>query len=375
MPAPHRRADQSLIERLLEEPQQFEFFQAVRLALAWLGEHGVPHERALAGHLRFQNSLSLGFPPSQVEALEAVAQGRSAGHDELIEALRAQQDLQIRITPTFMGFLGAHGALPPHYTERIVAWQAAEHDEAPRAFLDMLSNRMLALFYEAWRKHRIEQSAGQGGDGFMPLLLALAGFDGGAGPHGADGLHAEAIAFYAGLLQQRPVSAVTLERVLSGCLAIPVKIREAVGHWNEMAPHEQTCVGVANATLGQDTMLGARGWRPDLRARLSLGPLGRTGFERFLPNGAGAAALKRMLSLFGDQAVVYEVELVLSADDVRPVCLVGEAEAGSRLGLDSFVLSEPAQVDRDDMRYDVRPMEPLPPRSVACADRVREPEC
>jgi type VI secretion system protein ImpH len=344
MPSPHRGTDQSVIERLFQEPQRFEFFQAVRLAVAWLAEQGVAHERALAGHVRFQNSLSLGFPPSQVEALEAVTDG--------------QHDPQVRITPAFMGFLGAHGALPPHYTERIAAWQAAQDDEAPRAFLDMLSNRMLALFYEAWRKHRIEQVAGQGDDDFLPLLLALAGFERGTGV----GVHDEAIAFHAGLLQQRPVSAVTLERVLSGYLGVQVRVHEAVGHWNPMAPHEQVCVGVGNATLGQDTMLGARGWRPDLRARLSLGPLGRREFDRFLPGGAGAIALKNTLCLVGEQTGVYEVELVLRADEVRPVCLTGPADPGARLGQDSFMLSEPVRRDRADMRYDVRPMEPLPPR-------------
>jgi type VI secretion system protein ImpH len=361
MPATHRRADQSVIEQLLDEPQRFEFFQAVRLAVEWLGEQGVRPDRALAGHLRFQNSLSLGFPPSEIEALVAVSGDLPADHEG--GAPGDGQDLQIRITPAFMGFLGAHGALPPHYTERIAAWQAGEHDEAPRAFLDMLSNRMLALFYEAWRKHRIEQVAGQGEDGFLPLLLALAGFDRGPEPDGAQGMHEEAIAFYAGLLQQRPVSAVMLERLLSGYLGVAVKVQEAIGHWNRMAAHEQSCVGIANAGLGQDTMLGARGWRPDLRARLSLGPLSRSQFDRFLPNEPGAAALKKILCLFGDQTVVYEVVLVLRGEEVRPVCLAGGTAPADRLGLDSFMLSAPTRADRADMRYELRTMEPLPPRA------------
>jgi type VI secretion system protein ImpH len=33
----------------------------------------------------------------------------------------------------------------------------------------------------------------------------------------------------------------------------------------------------------------------------------------------------------------------------------------SRLGLDSYVLSAPVTRDRDDMRYELRPMAPLPP--------------
>jgi type VI secretion system protein ImpH len=361
MRAPHGRTKQSVIQQLLDEPQRFEFFQAVRLALDWLGEHGVPRGRALAEHLRFSNSLSLGFPPSQVEALQGEVGGCKADYPALDQAAGQQQDLRIRITPSFMGFLGAHGTLPAHYTERIHAWQASMQDEAPRAFLDMLSNRMLALFYEAWSKHRIEQLVGQERDAFLPLLLALAGFDGGVEPN-SDGVRDEAFAFYAGLLQQRPVSSVSLALVLSGYLGVPVKVQEAIGHWNPMAPHEQCCLGVANARLGEDTMLGANSWRPDLRARVSLGPLSKSEFDKLLPNGAGAAALTRLLCLLGEPTLVYEVELVLRASEVTPVYLVGAAVPGSRLGLDSFMSSSPVQANRSDMHYDVRPMAPLPPR-------------
>jgi type VI secretion system protein ImpH len=360
MSAAHRRTEQSVIEQLLEEPQRFEFCQAVRIALDWLGEHGVQRDRALAGHLRFTNSLSLAFPPSEVEALQAQAGGHPADLVMLEQALREQQDVAIRITPSFMGLLGAHGALPAHYTERVNAWQAAEDDEAPRAFLDLLSNRMLALFYEAWRKHRVEQLAGQEADGFLPLLLALAGFDRGVqGDTGEPGI--ETIAFHAGLLQQRPVSSVTLGLVLSDALGVPARVHEMIGHWNQMAPHEQCCLGVANACLGEDTMLGANSWRPDLRARVSLGPLSKAQFDSLLPNGAKAAALRKLLVLLAEPTLVYEVELVLRASDVQPVCLVGGVGPGARLGLDSFMSSAPVQANRSDMRYDVRSMEPLSP--------------
>jgi type VI secretion system protein ImpH len=372
MPATQRRTDKSVIQRLLDEPQRFEFFQAVRTAVAWLGEHGIAPDKALAEYLRFQNSLSLAFPASQIEALRAVADGPIVDHAGLSQALQEQRGLQIRITPSFMGFLGAHGALPSHYTERINDWQAAEHDEAPRAFLDMLSNRMVALFYEAWRKHRVEQRTDE--DGFLPLLLALVGFQRGAQLNNADGVCDEAIALYAGLLQQRPVSSLILGRLLSGYLGVPIRIEEAIGHWNPMAPHEQSCLGVANATLGENSMLGENSWRPDLRARLVLGPLDKCEFERFLPNAGGALALKRMLSLFAEQTVTYEIALILRAEEVQPVCLVGGTEPGARLGLDSFMLSGPVGGDRTDMRYDIRPMQPLPPLRPPWANGITSAE-
>jgi type VI secretion system protein ImpH len=355
MPAANGRENSSLIARLLAEPEHFEFFQAVRLAVLWFGEHGVPPAQALVRNLRFQNSMSLGFPASQIEAL-AFVKGEAEG-----DKPAGLDQAQIRVTPTFMGFLGAHGALPAHFTERIAAWQSVEHDEAPRAFLDMLSNRMLALFYEAWRKYRVEHLAGDGADGFLPLLLSLAGFAEGAVPAGPEGVRDEAMGFYAGLLQQRPVSSLVLGRILSGYLGVPVQVREAVDYWAVMTPNEQTSLAGPNAHLGKTALAGERSWRPDLRARLEIGPLSRAQYERFLPGREASLALRKLLGLFAEQTLVYEAVLVLRGEEVRPAVLANSPQQGARLGQDSFVLERTISFDRTDMRYDIRPMEPLRP--------------
>jgi len=368
-----------VIERLLAEPQRFEFFQAVRLLLLWLEERGVPPQQALDGHLRFANSLSLRFPPSQVEALALV-------HDKPAHPAIARP--QFRLTPSFMGLLGAHGTLPIHYTERIQAWIASEQDEAPRAFLDMLSNRMLALFYGAWKKYRVEHMVAGPSDRFLPLLLALAGFPSGAlagaspgslagtaagampggtagaaagAPAGAAalaGIGSEVLALYAGVLRQRPASAAVLGQVLSDLLRVPVALQEWIGHWDRLDSSERTALGGANAVLGQAALLGARCWRPDLRVRVRIGPVDSAQYERFLPQGSGAATLASLLGLFAAPTLSYEVVLVLRRTELRALRL---GEHSRRLGLDSYVVTAPATTDRDDMRYTLRPLAALPP--------------
>jgi type VI secretion system protein ImpH len=362
-PAP---APASPIARLLAEPQRFEFFQAVRLLLLWLQEQGVAPGQALERHLRFPNSLSLAFPASQVEALEALP-------------AYAGPLPQFHLTPGFMSLLGAHGALPSHYTERIQAWQAHEADPelagAPRAFLDMLSTRMLGLFYGAWRKYRIEHAIAGPRDAYLPLLLALAALPhAGAGPAGDDDgalgadVAPEALARYAGVLRQRPASAAVLGRVLSEHFGVGVAVLEAVGHWDGLGAGEQTRLGVMGGSadggaglLGQSALLGARSWRPDLRVRLRIGPLERRQFERFLPGGAGARALRTLLGLFAAPALSYEIVLVLRRDAVRPLQLAAIGMDPRRLGIDSLLATVPAASDRADMRYEIRPLAPLPP--------------
>lgn len=354
MRATQRRTGVNVLARLLAAPQAFDFVQALTILLRSLEEEGVPAAQAWRTHLRFENSLRLGFPAGEIEDLRAApsaevqAQGRG-----------------FVITPAFMGLLGAHGALPLHYTERIGQWQAVQRDEAPRAFLDILSGRMLALYYEASRRYRVEHAAAEASDRFMPCLLALAGAQRQAGGIGEPqpGLPEAALAYFAGMLQQRPRSAAVLQALLATYFDVPVALQQTVGHWSRLDAHEQGALG-AGACLGQNTMLGARSWRPDLRARLRIGPLDRTRFERLLPGADMAAALARMLALFGVPGIEFEVELVLRAADIGPCLLdsLATAPAAARLGRTSFLVTGPVAGDRADMRYLVRPMPGLAPR-------------
>lgn len=350
MRSPHRRPDQGVIAQLLAAPQQFEFVQAVRLLLGWLAGQGIPPRQAMREHLRFENSLKLGFPAAEVEALSCELPAVDAADE-------ASRGPQLRLTPAFMGLLGVHGALPAHVTERIAAWQADHGDEAPRVFLDMLSGRMLALYYAAWFKYRVEEAIEPGHDRLGPMLLALAGCA--PGDPAAAGVPDSLVARFAGMLQGRPVNGLALARLLAEHFGVPVALDEAVGHWRPLHAADRSALGTS-ARLGRDAALGPRSWRPDLRARLRIGPLDRAAFERFLPDGEAAASLRGILRLLAPPTVEFEVRLLLRAADVGR-CRLGGGSKPARLGRDSFVLCGAAAFDRSDVRYLVAPMAPLAP--------------
>jgi type VI secretion system protein ImpH len=253
--------------------------------------------------------------------------------------------------------------LPVHVTERIAAWQGSHGDAAPRAFLDLLSNRMLALFYRAWRKSRVEHMAASpssGPDRFRPLLLALAGCASTGEGETTQPVPDDLVAHFAGLLQQQPRSGMVLERLLADYFGVGVELEEAVGYWDRLQAGEQAALGI-NAELGENVLLGERSWRPDLRARLRIGPLDAARFADFLPSGAGSAALRAILRRFAPPSVGFEVQLILRAAEVRPVQLSGKVHGPARLGRDSFLVSADVRDDRADMRYLLLPMDPLGP--------------
>ena len=358
MLAKKRRFEPAVIEKLFREPYRFEYFQAVRVLELWLKRNGMPRQGLVANFLRFQNSTSLRFPASQLEAIATEPRdiGRDAG--SLGAALQAATLKYVCLTPTFMGLLGGTGVLPVHYTERIAEHLFNEKDEGARAFLDTFSTRSLALFYEAWRKYRLAlkyQVDGQ--DQFLPLLLGLAGLGNTSLrqrlSRRQDGaVLDESIGYFAASIRHRPSSAVQLACVLAEYFGHPVQAEQFVGHWYEVPPAQQTVLGGEIGVLGKDAIAGGRVWQRDLRLRLVVGPLDHAGFTAFLPGGLAARALKSLLAMFTGLALEYEVELVLRAADVRPVTISADGKLG-RLGWDAYLVDGPQETDRRDVHYDV----------------------
>jgi type VI secretion system protein ImpH len=334
-----------VIGRLAAAPYRFQFMQAVRLLLIWLRRAGIPPERALRDMLRFRNSLSFGFPPSEIASLSIEPAGDSG------------DVTKIRLTPAFMGLLGTHGALPQHYTEDVAAYEHARQDESVRAFFDLLSDRTVSLFFQAWVKYRHEHALDvHGGDRFRPMLLSL-----GAQPVLAarpetdrSGPYPDVMAFYVGLLRQRPMSAAALRCILADYFDIPLAIDQFTGGWDEIADGRQCRMGGANITLGHSGALGVRTWRHDLRITLRIGPLGKEDFERFLPGTDGACALEAMLAMVGIAGLQYLVHLMLKTEDVAPLDLAGGTKPGKRIGWDARlgIAGKPVPAD---VRYLLRP--------------------
>jgi type VI secretion system protein ImpH len=359
MPPTKRRFEPAVIERLFKEPYRFEYFNAVRMLELWLARHGIAQDEMVPGFLRFQNSTSLSFPASQIEAIDTEPSGLSRDANALAEALHSATLKYVRITPAFMGLLGNSGVLPAHYTERFAEHQLHQKDNGPQAFLDTFSNRSLALFYQAWRKYRLAFKCQPGGhDTFLPLLLSLAGIGHASlcrrlANEETGCVLDESIGYFAASIRHRPTSAVQIARLLSEYFGRQVLIKQFVGAWYDVPLEQQSMLGGASAIVGAGALVGARVWQCALRMRLSIGPMDYVSFSAFLPGGACAKALKSMLLMLTGVALEYEVELVLRAADVRGAVL-SAGSTGSRLGWDSYLVGRPQDADRNDVHYEIK---------------------
>lgn len=357
MSGTQRRFDPGVAQRLLETPHRFQFFQAVRVLEHVFVRQGVRVADVVPRHLYFRNTLSLAFPASEIEQLQAHLD--EAGQGEGAEAAPAAWQ-SVEITPSFIGMLGVAGALPLGYSERIGEREVFHRDRAARAFMDIFSNRAVALFYAAWKKYRLAlQYELDRKERFLPLTMSLAGLGlRSMRSRLSDGNGAildQALAFYCAGVRQRPLSAAFLQRILAEYFAAKVRIEQFAGAWYAVPPGQLSRLGSSNAVLGQTALAGERVWQRDLRLRLHVGPLPKTQFEDFLPGGSAAAALAKWLTLLGGGALEYEIVPILRARDVCGTALSG-ASVG-RLGWDAFMCTRPAMADRADASYAVKTLQ------------------
>lgn len=353
-----RRIYSGVVQRLLQDPHRFQFFQAVRILEHQFVRQGACAEEAVSARIRFRNSLSLSFPASEIESIEAYSSDAVKLEQEAaIEPASTAEGIgQVHMTPGFTGLLGVSGALPLHYTEMLLHREIYERDRAPRAFLDIFINRVVALHYAAWKKYRLGvQYELDQRERFLPMILALSGI-GANVPRDrlADGggdVFDQAIAHYAGAIRQHPVSAAFLQRILSDYFRADIRVEQFVGAWYSVPIEARTRLGMGNARLGSTALTGDRVWQRDLRMRLWIGPLSRSRFDDFLPGGNAAKALAKWLTLLTGACLEYEVRLTLRPEGIRGSCL--RQDQCVRLGWDSYVSSRPGTEARSDTCYTI----------------------
>ncbi|MDN2711621.1 type VI secretion system baseplate subunit TssG [Janthinobacterium sp. SUN118] len=356
MQAKKRLPEVSVIQHLMDQPQQFQFVQAMRILVRWLRQTGLccDDEQALSHVLRFQNSLSLSFPASPIEALRTEP-ARYETDIELLQAMRKVPGAKILLTPAFLGLFGLNAGMPLHRTERMVAAQRWKGDDSARAFIDLLSQRMMAMFFQAWGKYRLEHQFDMGGkDGQLPLLTALAGIHHGALPDGTDDAAYEMAGFHAVLLRTRPVAASSVSRVLTHHFGVPVELEPFVEAWDLIPKNKRSKLGAGVAKLGYGAVLGGRLRRRDLRVRLNIGPLDKADAERFLPRGSAAVALAQRVKMFALPNLQFEVRILFKPPCLQRLILTSEPGAGRRLNWDAFLLRQDGNVSRNTAGYLLR---------------------
>lgn len=351
---PADRQRDKLLGALAEQPQLFDFFQAVRLLMRVARQSASSSQQSLrpVGHdyppqseiVRFRTLPSHSFPQSEVTAfLPAPSAGEAPAPAEM--------------TVAFIGLTGPVGALPQHYTQTVID-RLRLKDRTLLDFLDLFNHRTISLFYRAWEKHRVsallERGQAEGvEDAFTRALYCLTGLGTPALRNRLE-LSDETFLYYAGLFAHAPKNAVSLERMLAELFGLPVTVLQFQGQWLPLEPEEQTAMpdaarpGGLNNRLGATAIAGERVWSVESKFRIRLGPLGYEAFQQLLPGGRMLTQLGQAVRTYVGAELDFDAQLILRRHEVPPCQLAAGDEGGPRLGWNTWACSNVRSTDANE---------------------------
>lgn len=223
----------------------------------------------------------------------------------------------------FMGFFGAHGALPLNTTEEVMRWVEAG-DRAFVEFTDLFLTRFLQLYFRSWSDaHPIAQFDHPGDDRYASYLLGMAGI-GTPAFRDLDKTDDILKLGLSALAAGRVKSPVRLRQMLSLVLSADVEVEENVPLWMPFEPDSLSALGTQGSTLGQNVTLGEKVCSVNEKICLHIQVANYDAYRRFLPGGPDHARLADITFWYLGRTIDVDVALWLPSTEVR-ASVIGQA--------------------------------------------------
>jgi type VI secretion system protein ImpH len=324
----------ALLTRLRQAPQGFGFFAFMRCLEALA--HDCPRfgksTRPSQDPLRLAQEPDVSHAPASLARFEPGTEGRPD-----------------RLLVHFFGLFGPDGPLPLHLTEYARDRRRNYGDATLQRFADLFHHRALSLFFRAWADSRPTVSFDRPHqDRFSHYVGALIGLAT-AGLRERDAMPDLTKLHFAGLLALQTRHAEGLGQILSEFFTVPVFVESFCGAWLRLPKADRSHLADrASAQLGNSVLLGGRVWSRQHKFRIVFGPLELADYERLLPGGQSFHRLVAIVRNYAGDVLVWDVNLILRAEEVPPVRLGQQG----RLGWTTWLLPRRSTTDAADLRLD-----------------------
>ena len=403
------RKARKVLQHLVEEPQLYDFFQAVRLLdqfqlvmrYAREGLKGTPPvypagtgpivqtsdsrgtvspsqwilRDFFASTLRFDSSASLQFPDGALTKIRVPQDWFDVGTDN---PDRTTDDGKVHVELANFGLIGPAGKLPQHYTTLVVERSRRFRDQTFRRFLDIFIHHFTVRLYRSWVKYRgaigyeykkSAHSVGKRPSNLVgesdPLTACLAAIVGIGTPGLADRLHVpdEVLYYHVGNLVSRPRTAESLKKMIREVFSVDAEVIPFVGNWLVLRRNDRTRLASQDepqghhAGLGKSAIVGSRVWDNSSTFELRLGPLPANVFSRLLPGQPDLAAIGDLVRFAVGLQFSVKVRLVIRHKEIPPLQLHGrepEKALCPRLGWSTWLPSHSTgEACRDDTSFEL----------------------
>ncbi|MFR0716259.1 type VI secretion system baseplate subunit TssG [Pseudomonas putida] len=316
-----RQATADLVDRLLADAHQYNFYQLLERLHGLHGDDLEPRclERAARRRVTLTNDPSLKFPVSDVLNAERVPGG----------------DERYTVCTTFLGLHGTDSPLPTYYLDQL-AYEHAQGIGARPAFFDFFNHYILSLLHRIWRKYRyyIRFQAGAS-DQFSQYVFALIGLNN-KQLRGATALPWSRLLSFAGVIASRSRAPGTVAGIIAHCFDLTsVQIREFETRIVSTAAQQIVSLGLANGQLGSSFSVGSRTRTRSSKFTLLISELDQDQLRDLLPHGVNFGRLRALIDFLLRDGLAYDLELRLKQHALSPFCL--HRSQGAHLGWTSFI--------------------------------------
>lgn len=336
MAAKSRRTPASLVDRLVERPEEFEFFQALRLL-----EQQVSHSQSSdASAIEFSGSSSLSFPGNSVSKIALVEED---GHKHW------KAEVQL------FGLTGSGGVLPYHYSE-MVQQRLRLRDRGLKSFLDLFNSRLIYLFFKAWRKYRLpfayehhRLTSRSGEDAFSRTISSLAGL-GTAALKNDLPTKGDSLLGLSGILARPTRSAIAVEQALQYFFDLPIAIKQFQGQWLDIPEDTQSKLpsGVLplgmNCELGKNAILGSHGWQIQSKFSVLIKNISYQQLMELQPKGPKMQQLRELTRFLTRNEFDFDIVITTDAVSIPQLKLNSDSTKPPLLGWNT-ALGEARHVD------------------------------
>lgn len=226
----------------------------------------------------------------------------------------------------WLGLTGPMGPLPSHISEFAYFERRYARKRPFGDWLDLISGRMLQLFYRAWAESQPAAHADRPGDDkFSEWLGALSGAMEGSRRDSPFFSHARV--HYAALFSGSR-SAVAIEDALSHLLRQPALVIEFQPRWRELEHADRSRLGQAFATLGGDAVLGGRIFSAADAFRVVVRAEHYDDYLSLLPTGERFAVASEAIEAFKPSHLEWDLCVELADSEAPSARLDGRTSLG-----------------------------------------------
>ncbi|NHB59144.1 type VI secretion system baseplate subunit TssG [Acinetobacter shaoyimingii] len=298
----------SVIDELFKVPTDFDLVQTTRLL------RHTPYQKNLkywADDFRFESSLELNFPKTEVESLEI-------------------EEDKVHLTNLVVGLTGMQGALPYSYTNKVKQAPRRLRAEVVK-FLGLFNHKLTAQYvdscitYHLPIRYEVEKE-----NDYLKILHALNGYV--SEQHQQRELD-DYFAEFAGLMQGQNNTAHALKTMLSCVFKQDIAVEEFIEEKFKLGEDQKTKLGGNQPSLlGINTFCGDTIKQIDGKIEIQIGPLNRETYLQFLPNQQLSIKLKNILKSWCSPTLLVDLRLILDKQEVKPICLTSKQSMGLSQG-------------------------------------------